>query len=832
MIETNTSSIHQDTGTLKRYALIAAFAWTLILASSLTWDFIHQQQHTEEIGRTIALAYFNKDRAFRTWVASHGGLYVPVSEKVRPSPLMESVHERDVITESGRMLTLLSSLQVLRLVNEEFETLFGVAGQVTGLNPLRPENEPDAWEHQAIQDFQNGATEKYETLTVDGIYQARFMRPLYFKTGCMGCHQNQGFKVGDLAGGFSVIVPMTAQAVAAREHNIFTGLLHGGYWILGIGAIGFGYRGTRRRMTERAEAQRELLHAHNYNRDVISALGEGLYGVDGQGHLTFLNAAGEKLLGWKESELAGRIVHEIIHHERQDGADFPWAQCPLHTVMGAEAPYRNDDDLFIRKDGVRLPVSTIATPLKQDDRTVGAVIAFQDIRGRKQAEKRIHYLAHYDELTDLPNRTLLGEFLDHYLVRAARYKSKLAVLFIDLDNFSLVNDTRGHVTGDHLLLEVANRLRQVIREPDVLARQGGDEFIVLLTPPGTSAEQSADSSQEDLSQLASEVARRLLLALDPPFSIDGQEFFVTASIGISRFPTDGQTGVTLLQNADSAMYQAKGKGGGRYALYGEELFLKFQRQQEMEARLHRAVREQDFVLRYQPIVELATRRLVGVEALIRWKDQDQGLIMPEEFIESAERTGLINQLGLWVLREACQQAKVWREQRDGFYVAINLSVRQFLRGDLVSEVMSGIKACGISADLIELEITEGSSIDDADHVQLLLNSLHSKGFRLALDDFGTGFSSLSRLRQLPVSTLKIDKSFVVGIPDEKDDVEIVLSTVQLAKNLGKTPLAEGIETEAQLAFLLELGCDLGQGFYFSPPVTAGAIDAMLRVPHI
>jgi diguanylate cyclase (GGDEF)-like protein/PAS domain S-box-containing protein len=604
-------------------------------------------------------------------------------------------------------------------------------------------------------------------------------------------------------------------------------LSYGLIWLLGIGVILLiAWRGSRV-AKERAQSQAKLINAHNYTREVISSLGEGLYGVDREGRLVFLNPAGERILGWKEEELIGRSVHNAIHHSHEDGSPYSQEECPLLQVLSTGVAYASNEDHFVRKDGSLFPVSYISTPIYDGNRVSGAVMAFQDITARREDEAQIRYLAHHDPLTSLPNRALLLELLAHGVAQAKRYGHSIAVLFVDLDDFSLINDTLGHSLGDELLRQVASRLRELIREPDILARQGGDEFIVMICnqpclPGEVDGEEATTFSEHALT-----VGKRLLQALEQPFRLQETELTLSASIGISLYPEDAATPEVLLQHADSAMYHAKGQGKRGMALFAGELSERLARRHSLEQSLRKALDKGELSVCYQPQVRLSDRQTVGFEALLRWNSPEHGRVSPAEFIPIAENNGLIVPIGTWVLDQACAQAAAWRKAGYSFYVAVNISLRQFLRGHLEEMVWRAIDGADIPPQALELEITESTAAYDPQQAERVMHRLSQAGMRLALDDFGTGYSSLSRLRALPIRTLKVDKSFIDGLPTESDDVQIVSSTVQLAHSLGKRSLAEGIETEEQHQFLLQLGCMLGQGYLYSPPMPEEQIPSWI-----
>ena len=446
-----------------------------------------------------------------------------------------------------------------------------------------------------------------------------------------------------------------------------------------------------------------------------------------------------------------------------------------------------------------------------------------------QAREQLAHQAFHDPLTGLPNRAMFMQSLQMAIAHAKRSGEMLAVLFIDLDEFKLVNDTLGHPAGDELLRQVGRRISAGIRGDDVVVRQGGDEFIVLMT--GINAQPgNTDKTLDPDGQLLvpGRQAQRLIDLLSQPFVIEGQKTYIGASIGIASFPYDADDVDTLLRYADSAMYRAKELGRGNYEFYSAELTERQQKHMSLANRLHQALDKDEFVLYYQPLINLTTGTLAGVEALIRWQDKEGQLIPPGDFLPVAEDTGLIIPIGDWVLKEACWQIKAWQTQGLKLPIAINLSARQLWSADIAGTILNAIAETGISSDSLEVEITEPAMSRDPQHLESAFIRLHEGGIKIALDDFGTGYSSLSRLKHLPIHTLKIDKSFVDGIPGNEDDTAIVHATMQMAHSLGLRSLAEGIETKAQWQWLRKWGCQFGQGYFFSRPVAADEITAMLQ----
>jgi diguanylate cyclase (GGDEF)-like protein len=449
-----------------------------------------------------------------------------------------------------------------------------------------------------------------------------------------------------------------------------------------------------------------------------------------------------------------------------------------------------------------------------------AAIAIQNARMFEQlqkSEERLSSLAYHDTLTGLPNRLLFHDRLALAVAQSPRHGKGLAVLFMDVDRFKVINDSLGHSVGDRLIREVAARLRACVREGDTVARLGGDEFTVLLPDVG----QAVD---------AAKVAGKVLDVIRVPFDIDGREIFVTSSMGISLYPDDGRDAETLVKNADAAMYRAKEQGRDRYLLYTPALNATALERLALESSLRKALPNDELLLHYQPIVDVATRRVHGVEALLRWNHPELGLVPPADFIPLAEVTGLILAMGPWVLRTACAQARAWQELHPGLRVAVNLSARQFQEPGLVGHVTDALADTGLDPRLLQLEITESSAMQNAQAAIQTLRELKALGVGLSIDDFGTGYSSLSYLRRFPIDTLKIDQSFIRDIGADPDDAAIASAIIALARTLKLSVVAEGVETAEQLAFVARHGCDQTQGYLFSRPLSAQRCADLLAAP--
>jgi diguanylate cyclase (GGDEF)-like protein len=454
--------------------------------------------------------------------------------------------------------------------------------------------------------------------------------------------------------------------------------------------------------------------------------------------------------------------------------------------------------------------------LEADGKISGVIGTYDDITVQKIYEEQLKHLGTHDALTGLPNRALLLDRLEQSLHYARRSGRTVGVLLLDLDRFKVINDSLGHAFGDQLLCAVAQRLQLAVREADTVARLGGDEFVVLLA-------EVAD--KEDVAQ----VARKILDRLTLPYDLSGREITVTASLGISLYPKDSDDGATLIRNADMAMYRAKSDERSSFSYYAAEMNRQALETLELENALRLGLEREEFCLHYQPKADLASGRIIGCEALVRWRHPQRGMVPPADFIPLAEETGLIVQLGTWVLREACRQIKAWKaEGLPTLSVAVNLSARQFHKGDLPRLVADILRETDLDPGLLELELTESMVMNDPVAAEQAMQSLKDLGVSLSLDDFGTGYSSLNYLRRFPVDSLKIDRSFISDVATDPSAASVVASVIDIAHNLGLTAVAEGVETREQLAFLAGCGCDMYQGYLFSKPQPTSEFADMLR----
>ncbi len=552
---------------------------------------------------------------------------------------------------------------------------------------------------------------------------------------------------------------------------------------------------------------KQLSHQHDL---ILNTVAEGIYGINVDRQITFCNRSAAQMIGCSLHEIIGKYEDEIFHYTTTN----------LHSALGLTL---NDTDFNLRattcdvlsrKDNTIFPVELTRTPIEENNQNMGHVVTFRDITSRKQMEIQIENQAYYDALTGLPNRFLFNEKLKLILETPIKPNQKIAVMFIDLDQFKMINDTLGHDNGDILLKQVARRLLNCVRRKDVVARLGGDEFTMILPI--------------DSDEVANQVAERIITEIQKPFIIDNCEFYVKPSIGISMYPTDGDNAETLVKCADIAMYRSKEQGGNNFRFYTCAMNSLLEERVNLERHLHNALANDKFVLFYQPQVDLTTGQVCGMEALIRWVHPEKGLIPPAQFIPIAEETGLIVPIGDWVLRTACTQAKRWnRNVNSPIRLSVNISVRQFITKDFVSSVGRALSETGINPDYLELELTESIILQNTESVIATMHQLKELGVRISIDDFGTGYSSLGYLKDFPIDSLKIDQSFIHGLPMNKKNIAIISAIITLAQNLGLESVAEGVETEEQLLFLKAEGCKTAQGYYYSRPLPAAEMSNLL-----
>jgi diguanylate cyclase (GGDEF)-like protein/PAS domain S-box-containing protein len=575
-------------------------------------------------------------------------------------------------------------------------------------------------------------------------------------------------------------------------------------------ADGYRLRRTVRTMIDRRAA--EAISLENEVANVtLDSIGEAVLRTDIRGNVTYLNRIAEKMTGWRRDEALGRSVADVLRIiDRVSGAP---ARNAVEIVMQEDKITRLTANcmncILVRRDGFEFGIENTVTPIHdQEGRTTGAVVAFHDVSAARATSLEMSHLAQHDSLTDLPNRVLFNDRLMQAISLAERQSKQLAVMFVDLDHFKKINDSLGHGVGDKLLQSVAARLRACLRRTDTVSRLGGDEFVILL-------------SQVEQEEDAAFSARKILRAFAAPHIVDNKSLDINVSIGGSTYPSDGRDAESLMNKADTAMYEAKQNGRNNYRFFRRDMHARLAERLSLEGDLRYALGRNEFVLYYQPKFNLQTGQITGVEALIRWQHPHRGMVSPADFVPIAEECGLILPIGRWVLLEACRQARAWSDSGLGVVpVAVNVSAAEFGAKDFLSGVRAVLITTGVEPPNLELELTESVLMQDAESAVRILGALKAMGVQLAIDDFGTGYSSFTYLRRFPSDALKLHQSFVQEITSDPGDATIVSAMINIGKSLKQRVIAEGVETRAQLEFLQRHGCGEGQGYYFSRPVPA------------
>lgn len=583
-------------------------------------------------------------------------------------------------------------------------------------------------------------------------------------------------------------------------------------------ADGYRLRRAVSTLMDRRAAEAILLEAEVANA-TLDSLEQAVLRTDVRGNVLYLNRMAEAMTGWPRKEALGRPVADVLRII--DGITDPEVRDVVEIVMredkSASVATHRINCTLVRRDGIEFGIENRVTPLHgMNGDVTGAIVAFHDVSAARARSLEMSHMAQHDSLTRLPNRILFNDRLSQAISLAARQGTELALMFVDLDHFKKINDSLGHAVGDKLLQSVADRLVSSVRRSDTVCRFGGDEFVVLL-------------SQVEHAEDAAFSARKILRALAASHIVDGKTLDIQVSIGVSTYPSDGPEAETLMVRADTAMYEAKQHGRNTYKFFRQEMDARVEERQVLEGDLRTALGRSEFLLHYQPKINLQTGQITGMEALIRWLHPQRGMISPGQFVPIVEECGLIFSIGRWVLLEACRQARAWRDAGLGVVpVAVNVSAAEFGAKDFLSGVRAALISTGLEPSNLELELTESVLMQDAESAVSTLGKLKAMGVQVAIDDFGTGYSSFTYLRRFPVDALKLDQSFVKEITKDLGDAAIVGAIINIGKSLNQRVIAEGVETRGQLKFLQSHGCGEGQGYYFSHPVPAEQAAKLLR----
>lgn len=632
-----------------------------------------------------------------------------------------------------------------------------------------------------------------------------------------------------------VLIALAVTMMAVRRGIVLAGLLAGQVpshfslpeelsglavsvlMLLGLGGIAPIFKSSRlsinkfRRIArERRKAEKVLYDTNQALQALVQASPLAIFALDLAGEVTLWNPAAEAMFGWSPEEIVGR-TNPIFPKDRREEFDALYRRTLSgESITGVEMEWR-------KGEGTTLDLSLSTAPMYDTSGKVRGVMAvITDISEVKRAERSVQRLAYYDALTGLPNRLLLKDRLGQNLVQANREGRLVGVIFLDLDRFKLINDSLGHAAGDLLLRAVSERLKGCVRKSDTVARLGGDEFLIILPSIGHAEDATA-------------IAQKIIRALEDPFHLTKQEVFTTTSIGIALYPADGYDVESLIRSADLAMYQAKEKGRNTYQFFSLEMNRKAQDQLALETDLRRGLEQDQFILHFQPQIDVVTGRITGMEALLRWQHPEWGLISPGKFLPAAEEAGLIIAIGEWVLQAACARNRAWQEVGyPPLRMAVNMSIRQLKHYDLGRTVADILSKTGLSPQWLELELTEKMLMENAGSLSTTFHDLKTLGVGIAVDDFGAGCSSLGYLNAFPIDRLKIAPAFVGSIGRDAKKSAIVRAVIALARTLDLRVIAEGVEKKEQLAFLKKFGCDEAQGFFFGEPLPTEEAEKLLR----
>lgn len=779
-----------------KYVVLILLFWTIIIAVSLSLNIEDQKNRTLEIVQQIALSNFNKDQAYRLWATSHGGVYVPPTEKTPPSPWMAHIKNRDIQTVDGVKFTLMNPAYMLREMMDDYSKLYGIKGRISGIVYLNENNKATQWEEKAIRSFEKGASEASEIVYQNGEEFFNLMKPMIMNEGCQKCHGHLGFKNGEVRGGVGVSVPM--KSYRASEYILTRNMTfaHGIVWIIGAMALLFvGYK-TKQQLIEREKDLDELKISSLVFENTI----DSILITNAEGTILRVNDALLKLTGYISEELIGQNP-KIFKSNHHDEAFYKklWETILKKGFWEGEIyNKKKTQEIFITKQSISV--------VYDSSNQIKYIISIsRDITQQKNSEERIKYLAHYDVLTKLPNRVLFYDLFNQALHSCQRKKKQLALLFIDLDGFKKINDTKGHPVGDELLKEITYRLTTAVRPSDIVCRLGGDEFTVII-------------QDFEKVEILVEIIEKILKNISKDILLDNHKLFISASIGVSIFPNDGHTVHTLIKYADTAMYKAKENGKNQYCFYENSMTLQAEERIQLESSIRDAIKNNEFIIYYQPKISAKEHKIVGMEALVRWKNHQDKIISPDKFIPIAEELNIIDKIDMMVLKQACLDTKKLNQAGYDLKLSVNLSGYNVTKTDFMTKVKTIVNETGFDMNNLEFEITETYFINFDKEALAVLEELNMLGIKLSIDDFGMGYSSLNNLKKLPVQFLKIDKSFIDKIHLDISDETIVKMIIDMGHSLNLGVIAEGVEFKEQLDILTHYNCDTIQGYYFSQPL--------------
>lgn len=787
-----------------KYFQYLAIGFMILVLTSFIWNLLNINQQILQLAELEAKTNLNKDLAIRLWATRHGGAYLMVDKETPPVSFLAGIKDRDVNTSSGKMLTLYNPATILREIMNDYSKLYGIKARITGKVYMNPENAPDSWEQKALNELSGGKKEFQELTQIDGKQYLRVMQPMYMENGCMKCHAWTGLKVGELRGATDVAIPLDNYDPVKSKAIQKLMLTHLMLWIIGSGIIfflGYWLKKSERTSDFNQKKWKILSHALQHSAN-------GVLITNTQGVIEYVNPAFTLINGYTENELIGHTPQKM-----KSGLNPPSLYQEMWSTIRQGHTWKGEFKNRKKSGTVYWCFETISPVFDEDGEITHYIGIIEDIEDRKSSEEYIRQLAQFDPLTNLPNRRFFKDELERAILQAKSQKKIFGLIYIDLDRFKMVNDSLGHTVGDKLLQKLSERFAKIGKKKHFLVRLGGDEFAVI-----TALTDSEKTIEEFVQQLQETIKK--------PFIIEENDIYMTASAGIALYPKDGDDSESLVKASDMAMYGAKMKGKNTH-LYFETVHGNFASETlSIENGLRKAIEHHELFLVYQPKWDTKENKFLGLEALVRWNSPKLGFMNPGQFIAIAEETDLIIILGEWILKEALQ-SMMKLSKIIGFVpkISVNLSPVQFRNDHLNTMVKEMLKQTGFPPQQLELEITEGALVADPAVAIEKMNDLFSHGITFSIDDFGTGYSSMSYLKKFPVSTLKIDKSFVDDIVDDPQDRAIIQAIITLAASLNMKTIAEGAEYKEQVDILNTLECYAIQGYWHSRPLDYSALLA-------
>lgn len=792
---------------IQLYLIIPLMMWSLVMIGLALWKIETNEETTHQLAENQARANFYKDKAFRFWLTGHGRIYIPVTENYQPDPYLAQIPDRDITTASGLKLSMINPARVIRELNSQFNDLYGIAGRVTSLTPLRPENAPDAWEKEALLQLEQGVEEVFEYSTIDGEPYLRLVQPLPIKKGCLLCHQYLADKTNGVGGGVTIALPIRKLLKRQDYENTNDIRLFSILWLIGVCGLFIAFSILKRQTLEKAKVIEALTASESHTKAIMESALDCIISIDKLGIVIEVNPATLKTFGYSHTEMVGNDLAQLIipqdlrsiHHEGLKRVIATGESKILDSRIETTA---------LHADGHQFPIELAITRIDDENNTFFTAY-LRDLTEAHKLQQELTYQASHDALTGLMNRRIFEIHLEH-LIEETDDQSEHCLLFLDLDQFKVVNDSSGHLAGDELLRQISQLLQQNKRASDTLARLGGDEFALLLE--GCPIEK------------AKQVASILVKAVQK-YQFYWEDKMFTVGISIGLVPVQGRAinYSELMSAADAACYKAKEEGRNRYHIYkyDDEELASRRGALSWISRIQEAIQEDNFVLYKQaikPIGKETDASKLHCEILLRMKDAEENLIGPDQFIPAAERYNLMKSVDKWVIEKTFSWLSSLGNNLGQINLcSINLSGSTITDSSIASYIIGMLKKYNLPAEIICFEITETVAITNLVKATQFLDELHQQGVCFALDDFGSGVSSFGYLKNLPVDYLKIDGQFVKDITTNPINRSMVKSINEIGQVMGKKTIAEYVEDQQTVEMLEDIGVDFIQGYVYSRP---------------